>query len=136
MVNINAVLPSAIAVPFHPATESLHHDNALRPVIPKTEIISSYAKFREGDEHESSLHDQRDFVQDENNQKQQSQDQNRSPEKKRGLFFAKRGKLAEVIDTPIMPNMIGDFKIVMSAIQLRYKNSVTPFASASVQHAI
>lgn len=136
MVNINATLPTAIAAPFHPAAESLHQDNALRPIIPKSEMISSYAKFKEHDEHSKNDRQTRDFIQDKNNQQHQKNKQRQNPEKKRNLFFAKRSELAEAIDVAIIENIIDDFSVVMLSIQMRYKKSVTPFAVASIEHAI
>ena len=68
MVNINAALPTSIAVPFHPPTEALQHDNLIKPVIPKTEVIASYTKLRD-DEDRATFSDQaRDIIQDENDQ--------------------------------------------------------------------
>ena len=136
MVNINATLPTAIATPFHPAAESLHQDNALRPIIPKSEMVAAYAKFKEHDEHAENNRQARDFIQDKNSQQHQKNKKKQDPEKRRNLFFAKRSGLAEAIDAAIIENVIDDFSIVMLSIQMRYKKSVTPFASASIKHAI
>ena len=135
MVNINTALPSATAAHFNPGTESLQRDNALRPAIPKTEVISSYAKFKENNEQLASLRDQHIIVQDEHNKKQQGGDKNNSTEEKRSIFFAKRGELAEVVDAPQIPSVIEDFKVVLTTIQMRYQNSVTPFPNPSIQLA-
>jgi len=136
VVNINTSLPSALAAPFNPGVESLQRDNALRPTIPKTEAISSYSKFTENKEQHNLLRDQHIIVQEENNKKQQEGNKNHSTEKKRRIFYAKRGELAEVVETPKIPSVIEDFKIVIAAIQMRYKNCVTPFPSPSIQFTL
>ncbi len=65
MANINAALPTAIAVPFHPPTEALQHDNLIKPVIPKTEIISSYTKLRDDEDNAQFSTQARHIIQDE-----------------------------------------------------------------------
>ena len=137
MVNINAVLPSAIATPFHPPTENLQHDNLIKPVIPKTDIISSYTKMRK-DDHNNPFSDQaRTIVQDESGSKEQSASQQQSaPNKRRSLFFAKRGELSEADKGSAQLAGIKDFKRVISVIQERYKNAVNPLPDPLVNYAI
>jgi hypothetical protein len=139
MVNINTHLPSAVALPFHPPTESLQHDNLIKPIIPKTEIIASYTKMREQEE-SSQLSDQaRSIIQNGDKQAaEQPSHQNSSANQKRALFFARRGAFsaseAEKGDAKLVA--IKDFKEVISVIQARYKNAVNPLPDPVIDYAI
>ncbi len=139
MVNINAHLPPAIAVPFHPPTESLQRDNLIKPVIPKTEIISSYTKMRD-EESRTQFSDQaRGIIQDEGKQSaDQPSHQNSSSDQRRSQFFVRRGELftsdSESGDTQLVA--IKDFKLVISVIQARYKNAVSPLPDPKISYAI
>ncbi|WP_435236414.1 hypothetical protein ACR30L_02175 [Psychromonas sp. PT13] len=121
MANINAHLPSSIAVAFHPPTENLLHDNLVRPVIPKPEIISSYTKFHEDHEHT-----------------QQDEYQESSSDKKRSQFFmARKESLTPESDgQDITLEGKKDFKEVISVIQARYNDSVHPFPNPTISFAI
>lgn len=137
MVNINAILPPAIAAPFHPPTENLQRDNLIKPVIPKTDIISSYTKMRE-DQHNAQYSDQaRAIVQDENSAKDQSESQQQSaPEKRRSLFFARRSELSDADKGTSQLAGIKDFKRVISVIQERYRKAVSPYLEPTVNDAV
>lgn len=137
MVNINAILPPAIAAPFHPPTENLQRDNLIKPVIPKTDIISSYTKMRE-DEHNAQFSDQaRAIVQDESSSKEQSESQQQSaPDKRRSLFFARRSELSQADKGASQLAGIKDFKLVISVIQERYRKAVSPNPEPTVNYAV
>lgn len=137
MVNINAILPPAIATPFHPPTENLQRDNLIKPVIPKTDIISSYTKMRE-DEHNNQFSDQaRTIIQDENSSKEQSKSQSQSsPDQRRSLFFAKHSELSEADKGTTQLAGIKDFKLVISVIQERYRKAVSPMPDPAINYAI
>ena len=139
MANINAHLPPAVAVPFHPPTENLQRDNLIKPVIPKTEIISSYSKMR-SDENRTQFSTQaHDIIQDEGKQPtDETGEQEDSAEKKRVNFFLRRGKNV-VLESDSGNTQLGaleDFKEVISVIQKRYQNAVIPFPEPSVSLAI
>lgn len=139
MVNINAYLPSAAAVPFHPPTEALQHDNLIKPIIPKTEIVSSYTKMRD-DESRTQFSDQaRKIIQDESRQSpDESGHQESSAQQRRDQFFARRkNRLASTSDRgDIQLAVIKDFKQVISVIQARYKNAVRPFPEPHINYAV
>ncbi|MFT6987474.1 MAG: hypothetical protein ACJAT7_003330 [Psychromonas sp.] len=139
MVNINAHLPPAIAVPFHPPTEGLQHDNLIKPIIPKTEIISSYTKIRD-DESRTQLSDQaRSIIQDQGSQNaDESAQQESSAEQRRGQFFARRKELSSSASEQGESQLaaIKDFKQVISVIQARYKNAVSPLPEPLVNYAV
>jgi len=137
MANINAHLPAALATPFHPPTENLQHDNALKQVIPKPEIISSYTKLRDEQGHSQYSTDSHHIIQvDDANTK--SFDHEKSAEHRRAQFFAHRIKKitrdAEPEDASLL--IKGDFKKIMSVIEVRYKNAVTPIPEPSIHKAV
>ena len=136
MVNINAALPTTIAVPFHPPTEALQHDNLIKPVIPKTEIIASYSKLR-GDEDQAQFsHQTRTIIQDENEQSEQSaeqQQQQSNAETRRLKLFSKNSDTERECEEKAL-EIIKDFKLALSVIQEKYKLAVTPIADPSVNY--
>ena len=134
MVNLNAALPTTLAVAFHPASEALHHDNLNKPIIPKMEVISPYTALR-GDEEREDFSDQtRHILQDENQQNndadEQAQQQS-TAEQQRLRFFAKRSLTEEINETKELV-VVMDFKLVLSVIQARYNNAVTPTPDPTV----
>jgi hypothetical protein len=138
MANINAALPTAIAIPFHPPTEALQHDNLIKPVIPKTEIIGSYTKLRD-DQDRSQVSDQaRTILQDENETHSDSEDQQQqqsNAEKRRLNFFANRREVgAEYEDKALQIN--NDFQLALSVIQEKYNNAVTPIPDPTINYLL
>lgn len=137
MANINAALPTAIAVPFHPPTEALQHDNLIRPVIPKTEIIASYTKLRE-DEKQAPFFDQvRSIIQDENEQSRDSEQrqQQSMAEQRRLNLFAKRTTPEGDNESKAL-QIIKDFKLTLSIIEERYNQAVTPIADPCIDYLL
>ena len=138
MANINANLPPSIAVAFHPPTENLQHENLVRPVIPKPEIISSYTKLHE--DHESTLlsSQSRNIIQEDDKYKNKDEYQGSSSEKRRHDFFMARKQSfiaeSESQEIPLESKM--DFKEVISVIQARYNDAVHPFPNPSVSFLI
>lgn len=136
MANINAALPPAIAVPFHPPTEALQHDNVIKPVIPKTEIIASYSKLRE-DQERAQISDQaRAIIQDENeangdNAEQQQQQSN--AQQRRLRFFAQRSELGGDSETKQL-QVVTDYQLALSIIQERYNSAVTPIPEPTINY--
>lgn len=136
MANINAALPPAIAVPFHPPTEALQHDNVIKPVIPKTEIIASYSKLRE-DQERAQISDQaRAIIQDENeangdNAEQQQQQSN--AQQRRLSFFAQRSELGGDSETKQL-QVVTDYQLALSIIQERYNSAVTPIPEPTINY--
>lgn len=139
MVNINTHLPPAVALSFHPPTEGLQHDNLIKPVIPKTEIISSYTKLR-GDQSLTQFSDQmRSIIQDEGGQSaDESGHQESSAQQRRSQFFARRKDLlaSALACSDAQLAGIKDFKQVISVIQARYKNAVSPLPEPLINYAI
>ena len=139
MVNINAQLPAAIATPFHPPTESLQRDNALKPIIPKTEIISSYTKMRDDEARSQFSTHMRTIIQDDSQQTSEHRSQQEPPsssEQKRARFFARRGALSEAKKGAQEIGSIEDFKVVGSVIQARYKSAVSPLPEPNIDYAV
>jgi hypothetical protein len=138
MANINAHLPPAVAAPFHPPTENLQHDNIIKPVIPKTEIISSYTKLRDEENRTQFSAQARDIIQDD---EQQTADEAANPEssaeQRRSHFFARRGRfISQAKSSKAQLDTIEDFKEVISVIEMRYKNAVSPLPEPTVSYAI
>lgn len=137
MVNINAALPTAIAVPFHPPTEALQHDNLIKPVIPKTEVIASYSKLREDDKNPRFSSQAREILQDESEQGKQSdaEQQQSTAEQRRLNFFAKRAELDSDNESKAL-EIVKDFKLAISVIQEKYNRAVSPIPDPTVDYAI
>ena len=139
MANINARLPSTLAAPFHPPTENLQHDNSIKQIIPKTEVISSYHKIRDQQGRSQFSTQARDLIQNENkpgadgNSQQES-----SAQQSRTLFFARRRKELAVKANYVeqQPAGVNDFKEVISVIQGRYHKAVSPWPEPSISFAI
>ena len=138
MANINALLPTAVAIPFHPATEALQHENAIRPIIPKTEIISSYTKLRDEQEKAQLTPSKHTILQAQDTQSdaQQFSSEQQNAQKRRSLFFASREELTEFEKGDRRLDEKFDFKQVRSVILARYQNAVSPYASPSVEYAV
>jgi hypothetical protein len=136
MANINAALPTAIAIPFHPATEALQQENLIKPVIPKTEVIASYAKFREGQENPQYASHSSTLIQDENKPQDNNTSEHQSRSRQRRLnFFAKRNETKEEYESKAL-EIMSDFKLSISVIQEKYNRAVTPIADPSIDYAI
>lgn len=139
MANINAHLPSAVAVPFHPPTENLQHDNLIKPVIPKTKLVSSYTKLRGDEENSQFSAKARDILQYEAKEdSDEFADQESHSNKKRFQFFLRRGENVafEADDGNAILGDIEDFKEVVSVIQKHYKVAVSPFPEPTHVYAI
>jgi len=139
MANINAALPTSIAIPFHPPTETLHHDNLVKPVIPKAEIIASYTKLREDGKEGAFSGQAHSIIQDDNNQnsdeeknadQQQQQQQSTAEQRRLKLFRQLAGR--EEINESYALDRIMDFKLVLTVIDERYKSAVTPIPESNV----
>lgn len=136
MVNINATLPTAIAVPFQPPTEALHRDNLIKPVIPKTEVIASYTKLREDEKNPQFSSQAREIIQDENKQGNNRENEQQSRAVLRRLnFFAKRSKTDSENESKAL-EIIKDPKLTISIIQQRYRSAVNPIVDPTVDYAI
>jgi len=137
MVNINAALPTAIAVPFHPPTEALQHDNLIKPVIPKTEVIASYTKLREDEDNPQFSSQARDIIQDESEQgnRGESEQQQSAAERRRSNFFAKRSELDSENESKALV-IVKDFKLAISVIQEKYNRAVNPMADPIVNYMV
>ena len=138
MANINAHLPASIAAAFHPPTENLLHDNLVRPVIPKPEIISSYTKLHEDHEHAQLSSQSRHIIQEDDKHKHQDDYQESSSDKRRNQFFIRREK-ALVSEPEIDAEELGskqDFERTISVIQARYNDSVHPFPNPTISFSI
>lgn len=138
MANINAHLPPSIAAAFHPPTENLQHENLVRPVIPKPQIISSYTKLHQERESTQLSSQSRNILQEDHKHKNKDEYQESSSDRKRRRFFMRRKELLTVEsksqDMPLESKM--DFKNVISVIQARYNDAVHPFPNPSVSFFI
>ena len=136
MANINAALPTSIAVPFHPPTEALQQDNLIKPVIPKTEVIGAYAKLR-GEEGHTPFSDQsRSIIQDEseqNNPSAEQQQQQSNAESRRLKLFSNNSDTERDSEEKVLQVMI-NFKLAISVIQEKYNRAVTPIPEANINY--
>lgn len=129
MVNINHALPPAIAASFHAPTETLQHDNLQILAIPKTEVISAYAKNNRQTERETLFEQSQDFLQEKTEQEEQHQQ--RRTALQRSHFFAQQGIVDKESDSKELV-VVRDFKLAMSVIQAKYHNAVTPRPEPSI----
>lgn len=136
MVNINTALPTAIATPFQPPTEALHHDNLIKPVIPKTEVIASYTKLREDEKNPRFSSQLREIIQDENEGADNAETEQQSTAEQRRLnFFAKRSKTVSENESKALV-IVKDFKLAILIIQDKYKRAVNPIPDPSIDYAL
>ena len=136
MANINAALPTAIATPFHPAAEALQQENLIKPVIPKTEVIASYAKFREGQEDPKYDPQTKTLLQDESESQNVFARESQSRAKNRRLnIFSKRSDNKEEHESKELVKII-DFKLSLTVILEKYNRAVTPIADPIIDYAI
>jgi len=137
MVNVNVQLPPIIAAPFPQASESLHRENLLQPAIPKTEKSHAYAKMREHEERENVAHQSSEIIQKEPS-KGQSKQNSSGFNQRREHFFATKLKLTpqELDQVNVQPNDITDYKEVISVIQKKYTDAVSPIAEPSINYNI
>jgi len=137
MVNVNVQLPPIAAAPFPQAAEGLRQENQLQPAIPKTEKSNAYAKMREHQERENVAHQSSQIIQKESGNGQ-SKGHSSGFNQRREHFFATKLKLAphEVDQVKVQLTDITDYKEVISAIQQKYSNAVSPFPDPTVSYNV
>ena len=138
MVNVNVQLPPIVAAPFPQASESLHRENLLQPAIPKTEKSHAYAKTREHQERENVAHQSSQIIQNESGDNGQSKGHSSGFNQRREHFFATKLQLTpqEMEQVKVELAGITDYKEVISAIQQKYSNAVSPFPEPTVDYSI
>ncbi|MDN2664551.1 hypothetical protein [Psychromonas sp. 14N.309.X.WAT.B.A12] len=138
MVNVNVQLPPVIATPFPQAAEGLHRENLLQTAIPKTEQAHAYAKIRGEQEREETAYQSREIIQDNKQGSSRQQEQSTHSQQRRNFFFAAKLKLSphelEALDIELKG--ISDFNEVISVIQAKYKNAVSPYPQPSVSYNV
>ena len=137
MVNVNVQLPPIATAPFPQAAEGLRQENQLQPAIPKTEETHAYAKMRDQQEREQVAHQSSQIIQD-NSKNSHQQEQSSSANQKRNFFFASKLKLSphELDTLTVELSGISDYKQVMSVIQAKYTNAVSPIPEPVVSYSI
>lgn len=137
MVNVNVQLPPIVAAPFPQASETLQRENLLQPAIPKTEKSNAYAKTRDHQERENVAHQSNKIIQQEPSSGHSKRDSS-TFNQRREYFFATKLKLntheVEQIETQL--SGISDYKEVMSVIQQKYLNAVSPMPAPTVNYSI
>jgi len=137
MVNVNVQLPPIAAAPFPQAAETLQRQNQLQTAIPKTEETHSYSKMRSQQDREQAAHQSSQIIQKEYpNSKQQQQSGGFN--QRRDFFFATKLKLShhEMDELSVELAGISDYKKVISVIQAKYNNAVSPMPEPNVNYAI
>ena len=137
MVNVNVQLPPVIAAPFPQAAEAIHRENALQPAIPKTEKSQAYTKTREHQERENVAHQSSQIIQKEPSNGQAREQSSRFSQR-REQFFATKLKLSaeEVDQVEAQLTGITDYKEVISVIQKKYSEAVSPMPEPTVNYHI
>jgi hypothetical protein len=137
MVNVNVQLPPIVAAPFPQASEALHRENLLQPAIPKTERSHAYAKMRDHQDRENVAHQSNQIIQKESTG-EKSQGQPSSFNQRRDHFFATKLKLSpfEVEKVKTQLTGITDYKGVISVIQKKYSDAVSPLPSPTVSYSV
>ncbi|MEI6896529.1 MAG: hypothetical protein V5786_03385 [Psychromonas sp.] len=137
MVNIIAAIPPAIGAPFHPPTEALQHDNLIKPIIPKTEVIASYTKLRDDDETPRFSSQMHSIVQDENEQmnenEEQQQQQQTNAEQRRLNFFSKKGRVEDYHESKEL-EIMQNFGLSILVIQGKYNSAVRPILDPTIDY--
>ncbi|MEG3755471.1 hypothetical protein [Psychromonas arctica] len=138
MVNVNVQLPPVVAAPFPQAAEGLHRENLLQTAIPKTEQAHAYAKIRGEQEREETAYQSREIIQDNGQGASQQKEQSTYSQQKRDFFFAAKLKLSphEVEALKVELEEIADFKKVMSVIQAKYHDAVSPYPQPSLSYDV
>ncbi|RBW44919.1 hypothetical protein DS885_10755 [Psychromonas sp. B3M02] len=140
MVNVNVQLPPVVAAPFPQAAEGLHRENLLQSAIPKTEEAHAYAKIRGEQEREDTAYQSREIIQNNEQGKGSShqQEQSSHSQQRRNFFFAAKLKLLphEVEALNVELKGITDFNEVISVIQAKYKDAVSPYPQPSVNYNV
>jgi len=138
MVNVNVQLPPVVVAPFPQAAEGLHRENLLQTAIPKTEQAHAYAKIRGEQEREETAYQSREIIQDNKQGSSQQQEQSTHSQQRRNFFFAAKLKLSphEVEALNVELKGISDFNEVLSVIQAKYKNAVSPYPQPSVSYNV
>ena len=138
MVNVNVQLPPVVAAPFPQAAEGLHRENLLQTAIPKTEQAHAYAKMRGDQEREETAYQSKEIIQDNQQGSSQQQEQSTHSQQRRDFFFAAKLKLSphEVEALNVELKGISDFNEVISVIQAKYKDAVSPYPQPSVSYNV
>lgn len=137
MVNVNIQLPPVISAPFPQASESIQRENQLRPTIPKTVETQSYARLREDQDREQVAHQSSQIVQKDNSESAQQQ-RSKSFSQRREQFFAAKLKISEqeLQQLNVELEGISDFKQVLSVIQAKYNNAVSPIPDPEIDYKV
>lgn len=139
MVNVNVQLPPLLAAQVPQAAEALHRQNQLQPAIPKTEETHAYTKMRDQQNRQQLAKEQHQIVQENSDySKQQSQSKSTNIHQRRDFFFAAKLKLShrEMDDLSVELAGISDYKQVISVIQTKYNNAVSPMPEPKVNYNI
>jgi len=133
MVNVNVQLPPIVTANFPQAAETLHRENQLRPTIPKTEETHSYSKMRDHQDREQVAHQSHQIIQEQDYPPQQQQ-QSEGFKQRRDSFFSSKLKLSdsEMDKLDVTLAGISDYKKVMSVIQEKYNNAVSPLPDPTI----
>jgi len=137
MVNVNVQLPPIVAAPFPQAAETLHRQNQLQTAIPKTEETHAYAKMRSQQEREQVAHQSSQIIQKEHPDSKQ-QRHSGAFNQRRDFFFSSKLKLShrEMDKVSVKLEGISDYKQVISVIQAKYSDAVSPFPEPTVNYNI
>ena len=137
MVNVNVQLPPIVAAPFPQAAETLHRQNQLQTAIPKTEETHAYAKMRSQQEREQVAHQSGQILQKDNSGSKQQRHSN-GFNQRRDFFFSSKLKLShrEMDKVSVQLKGISDYKQVVSVIQAKYNDAVSPIPEPTVNYDI
>lgn len=137
MVNVNVQLPPIVAAPFPQAAETLHRQNQLQTAIPKTEETHAYAKMRSQQEREQVAHQSGQILQKDDPESKQ-QRHSSGFNQRRDFFFSSKLKLShrEMDKVSVQLKGISDYKQVVSVIQAKYNDAVSPIPEPTVNYDI
>jgi len=137
MVNVNVQLPTVVTAPFPQAAETLQRQNQLQTAIPKAEETHSYSKMRSQQEREQVAHQSSQIIQKEYPSSKQQEQPGRFNQR-RDFFFATKLKLShhEMDELSVELAGISDYKKVISVIQEKYNNAVSPMSESNINYTI
>jgi len=138
MVNVNVQLPPIVAAPFPQAAESLQRENLLQPAIPKTEKSHAYAKMSEHQERENVAHQSSQIIQKDSGSSSQPKGQSSGFNQRREHFFATKLQLTpqEMEQVNVELAGISDYKEVISVIQKKYSEAVSPIPEPTIKYSL
>lgn len=135
---VNAKLSPVATMSSHQPLENLKHTNLLPLAIPQTEDMNTYNKMREGKEREQVAEQSHQITSKVFMDEKQQEEKMGYFHQRRDFFFASKLKLSHHEVEKLSVELVGisDYKQVMSIIEKKYLNAVSPISLPSLSDDI